>query len=105
MRQRILCTAIHYDDDKKHSYQPINIKKGFVIIGYKHMNIKYIKQTLMNCHNNHLITQQGFLTNKNRFVDRKKALKIWKDNHKYDIDYDKKQFEGKTQLYSYDLYK
>jgi len=43
---------------------------------------------------------QGFLTNKNRFVDRKEALKIAKDMNQIII----KINDRKTLLYSEDLY-
>lgn len=73
-KERILCAAIHYDDDGKIYFeQPVNIKIGFVICGYRHKNCEWV--------DNRKITQdfyhiQGFLTSFNRFVDRKEAFKI-----------------------------
>lgn len=78
----ILCAANWYDDGKEYVHQPKNIKIGFVTCGQRHHNcistfamivgFPYSKeaQQLQNTE------VEGFLTNTNRFVDRKEALKI-----------------------------
>lgn len=99
-REIILCPAIHYDDNIKHKYQPRNIKTGYVIVGYRHINAKYIKQ-LITTKTYGQNTCCGFITNKNRFVGRKQAWKIYKKTNKHDINYT----GDKYQLHSQDLYR
>jgi hypothetical protein len=76
-REHILCAAIHFMDGKAYNHQPENIDFGFVVCGHRHHNCfmtsyildpdrSYIK------HND----EQGFITNKNRFVNREEAAKI-----------------------------
>jgi len=78
----IICAANYYNDGNKHIYSPHNLETGFVITGRRHRNCcrifdmttgfyksgeaNYIKQTEI----------KGFITNKNRFVDRKEAYSI-----------------------------
>lgn len=80
--EKIVCSAVHYDDGQKHDHQPKNIETGYVTFGLRHHN----------CITTHAIIQrakgfgpgegpriekeQGFLTNKDRFVDRKEAALI-----------------------------
>lgn len=68
----IICSAIWYNDGIKRLHQPKNIQEGIVYGGRRHHNCfimlnsafpNYIKK-------NHI---QGFLTNFDRFVDRKEA--------------------------------
>ena len=82
-KEYILCSAIWYKDLKpiiKHpSLELQNIEKGVVICGHRHPNCIAIINALTGKRN---VTsevgeyEQGFLTNKNRFVDRKKAAII-----------------------------
>lgn len=81
-KEYILCAANHYDDGIEHHGMPKNIKTGFVICGRRHHNciamfalmvgFPYDENglKLMNTE------EQGFLTNTDRFVDRKEALEI-----------------------------
>lgn len=81
-KEYILCAANHYDDGIEHHGMPKNIKTGFVICGRRHHNciamfalmvgFPYDERglKLMNTE------EQGFLTNTDRFVDRKEALEI-----------------------------
>ncbi len=81
----ILCSAIWFDDGRVYEGQPVNIKSGFVVLGHRHFNVysnmlvflrflehdeEEIKKFLK------IERKQGFLTSKNRFVDRKEAYKI-----------------------------
>jgi hypothetical protein len=43
---RILCAAIKYDDGEYHPHQPVNIKTGFVVSGYRHCQINISVFTL-----------------------------------------------------------
>lgn len=78
MEEYIICSAIHFDSEKKHVHQPKNIEHGLVICGRRHHNCF---ATFAAFHNSpeellkYKITQ-GFLTNTDRFVDRKEALEI-----------------------------
>ena len=101
----ITCSAIHFDDGKKHANQPFNIKTGIVACGLRHHNCFYI---LYMMHQRRFLFWtwydlsykkkciQGFLTSKNRFVDRKEATSI---------AYNAKQVAThETKLYSEDLW-
>jgi hypothetical protein len=72
--EKIICAAIHFDDGREYPQQPFNIKKGLVIAGLRHCNCfgtmsatRFSKATP---------NIQGFITNKNRFVNRKEAFVI-----------------------------
>ena len=75
-QEYILCSAIWYQDGEIYVHQPKNIEMGFVICGRRHHNIvntigqKFYFRTAENSH------VQGFLTNLDRFVDRKEAAQI-----------------------------
>lgn len=98
----IICAAIHFNDNKEHPHQPRNIKEGFVICGRRHHNCYTIAALLngdsiigyMNEVNGKAV--QGFLTSKDKFVDRKEAGKI---------AFSQKQINKETNcLFSEDLY-
>ncbi len=73
-KETIICSAIYIDDKKEHVHQPINIKTGFVVCGHRHHNCFSILSLIkLDCKS---INVQGFLTSKNRFVDRKEAMLI-----------------------------
>lgn len=78
----ILCAANYYNDGKEHVFSPTNIKEGFVICGHRHHNcISTFAQMVgfpyspksQKLHNTEI---QGFLTNKNKFVDREEGCRI-----------------------------
>lgn len=77
-KEWILCAAIYYPDDKAESivHRPRNTPKGLVVCGHRHctcINMYFdmtLKRTAIVAH------VEGFLTSKNRFVDRKEAAKI-----------------------------
>lgn len=70
----IICAAIHYDDKKKRKYLPLNIKTGMVFCGRRHGNCFYNLFEFKEPEPKTLT--EGFLTNTNRFVNRKEAGKI-----------------------------
>lgn len=84
----IICSAIHFDDGKEYAHQPNNIKTGFVVCGRRHHNCYNVLASLGKAlgleERIRVIIQvvdrdsQGFLTNKNKFVDRKEGMKIAK---------------------------
>ena len=80
-REYIVCAANWYygDPDARiyYNHQPSNIKYGYVICGFRHNNCiqtKYLLSGLKIHDGRNLIS--GFLTSKNRFVDRKEAYEI-----------------------------
>jgi len=96
----LVCSAIHFDNGRKYDQQPNNINTGMVICGLRHHNCFYTLISLFGiafndvCFNNESNFQflstvekikelfgehkkiQGFLSNKNKFYDRKDALVI-----------------------------
>ncbi len=85
MKEYILCAANWYTNlelnktyefPKGHLY-PINIKQGIVFCGHRHVQCLYqmIAMTGLRQHEAGG-EEQGFLTNKNRFVSREEAAAI-----------------------------
>lgn len=75
-KEYIVCAAIHYNDNIiGYTHQPVNIERGFVITGLRHCNCIQI-QKMLRMQNSHSKNTQGFLTSRNRFVDREEAYKI-----------------------------
>lgn len=75
MRERILCSAIHCMRYDVFVHQPVNINSGYVIAGLRHHNCFEILSRLDGEFDKTKIVQ-GFLTSKNRFVDRKEGFTI-----------------------------
>jgi len=78
-KEYILCAAIHYDDHEQTwegDGNPVNIKTGFVLCGYRHDNIMKLAATQLGIPTQRPIATQGFLTSRNRFVDREEAADI-----------------------------
>ncbi len=78
----IICSAIWFNDDVVHDFSPKNINVGLVLCGRRHHNIfaqlKALgvdRKRFINADENKKIIQ-GFLTNTDRFVDRKEADEI-----------------------------
>lgn len=75
----LLCSAIWFDDDiDTYVHQPRNIKTGFVVCGRRHHNCFTTVAMLMGIRKERLTKEevQGFLTNKDRFVNREEAAQI-----------------------------
>lgn len=99
MTERILCSAIWYKDVQPRAvHRPINTPGGVVVSGFRHghciSQIVPLTGERMFKLGDHI---QGFLTNKNRFVDRVEGGEIWKSNGG-ELKY------SKTELYSEDIY-
>lgn len=81
-KEYILIAANYYQDGNNHQHQPDNINTGFVVCGRRHHNcitmfamiMRFPYDAISNAIRNTEI--QGFLTNTNRFVDRKEAYTI-----------------------------
>jgi hypothetical protein len=76
----IMCAANHHNDGVDYQFKPYNIDKGFVISGWRHPNCGEI-YSAMNPDNPYWgDCVEGFLTTKNRFLNRKEALKLVQSN-------------------------
>lgn len=71
----IICAAIHFKDDLKYNHQPRNIESGFVICGRRHHNC-FMSKKILEFSEVKGTAIQGFLTSKDRFIDRKEGGEI-----------------------------
>jgi hypothetical protein len=82
MKERIICAANYYIDNSTHVHNPKNIKVGFITCGRRHCNCIQTFAQIVGFPYSETSLEimkteiQGFLTTKNRFVDRKEAYKI-----------------------------
>ncbi len=92
-QEYIACSAIYYPNGKDYRLQPTNIESGFVSMGHRHPHCRITlvemfypnwieerdsgmpidEQPRVHVLRNEI---QGFLTSKNRFVDRKEGRAI-----------------------------
>ena len=71
-KEYIICAAIHLNMPDDFPHQPINIENGLVVCGRRHHNcFAILFFTNITCEKKNIT--QGFLTSKDRFVDRKEA--------------------------------
>jgi len=104
--ERILCAAIWYKDFSLENndipsdlMRPYNCDCGVVFSGHRHPHCMYQAVAITGKRQFELGEEvQGFLTNLNRFVDRKEGAKIAIDNKQIDV------LNHGKQLYSEDLY-
>lgn len=104
MKEYIICSAIHYDDGNKYEHQPKGMESGFVVCGRRHHNcIATLSITMADKYDKVMAMRdaQGFMTNTDRFVDRREGYFIAKDagqllHNMHD--------ESNLQLVSEDLY-
>lgn len=105
--ETIICSSIWYKDLElkkpqvlePHNYRPNNCDKGVVLSGWRHVNCLYQMVAIYGIRNHEAGESiQGFLTNKNRFVDRVEGAKIALACGQV------KKLEYGTILYSEDLY-
>lgn len=102
--ERIYCAAIWYKDMPTAKYRPVNIETGLVVEGHRHADII---RTMMNLLGKRTCqfgedcsgeSEQGFVTNKNRFVNRSEAMDIARAANQVISD------TTFPELYSEDLY-
>jgi hypothetical protein len=85
----ILCSAIWVDDENKYTHQPKNIYSGYVICGRRHHNCFTTMQIFKELNKfdwDKKDVIQGFLTNEDRFVDRKEGAEIAFKSKQIDIE-------------------
>lgn len=78
-KEYILCAAIWYKEQPQlpSVYNPINIPTGVVLCGHRHGNIVGQCVGLLNLPQAKMGSYiQGFLTSKNRFLNREEAAKL-----------------------------
>lgn len=81
--ETIVCAAIWYPINHKFDFQPENIEKGLVICGLRHANCVFTKAALHDLIKERIRVVkpiEGFLTSKNRFVNRFDAMRIARMN-------------------------
>ena len=82
IKEYILSAANYYDDEVEHEHQPKNIKIGFVVCGRRHHNCIGTFAQIAGFPYNEFWSKvdnteiQGFITNTDRFVNRKEAYTI-----------------------------
>jgi len=90
----ILSAAIWINDGKIHKQQPVNIDIGYVVCGRRHHNCyqticdvlgiddvnKAIGNIIRGTSEEDMKKHQGFITSKNRYVDRTEGWKIALEN-------------------------
>ena len=93
IKETILCSAINHN--------------GLIICGYRHSDCyNTIKQLVPGISDDELPDRnsQGFLTSKNRFVDRKEAWKIARENDQIKYGLTVSDFGDDSILISENLY-
>ena len=106
MKETIICSAIWYKDlpmvkpEVLNGFRPYNVDRGIVFCGWRHPNCMYQMVAITGLSDYEAgHGEQGFLTNKNRFVDRKEGAKIALESGQIEkLNY------SKDTLYSEDLY-
>jgi hypothetical protein len=85
LKESVLCSAIWYKELplvneevlKIRGFSPYNVDRGIVFGGWRHMNCLYQMVAITGLSDYEAGESiQGFITNKNRFVDRKEAGQI-----------------------------
>lgn len=94
-KEYIICAAIHFAPFHEFEHQPKNISKGFVVAGRRHHNC-FITVSILSNGIRFREIEQGFITSKDRFVNRKEAGVIAFEAGQTN--------ELKTTLFSEDIY-
>jgi hypothetical protein len=103
----ILCAAIWYKDLTTQTFLPKNIDRGLVVCGHRHGHCIDIMSKLGQLRSVQFgpdsvgESEQGFLTNTNRFVDRLEALEIAKKSNQLKAD---EYIHERIGLFSENLY-
>jgi len=74
--EKIMCAAIHYDDGNKYKHQPKNIEIGIVVCGRRHHNCIATASQLAKIRAVGEHVTQGFLTTKDRFLNREESYNL-----------------------------
>ena len=96
----IICSAVYVDDGKEHVHQPTNITTGYVVCGFRH---HHCQNFITEMNGVEIFSICGFMTSKNRFVDRREAYKISRNFYKR-LDENAKNVPISLALYSEDIF-
>ena len=110
-KEYILCAAVWYKDLplkkpeilEHRGFRPYNVDRGVVVSGWRHMNCIYQMVAITGLRSIPAEVGeeiQGFLTNKNRFVDREEGYNIAEEAGQLND----RSRGGSRTLYSEDLY-
>lgn len=77
----ILCAAVYFPDNLKHTDQPVNIESGFVVAGRRHGNCYYTLELMKIDIDQCKKSNEGFLTSDNRFLNRQEAVLLAKERN------------------------
>lgn len=104
--EKILCAAIWFDDGRQYNLQPKNIKSGVVLCGWRHGCIfPQIGGTVGERQKLGIYEkEQGFLTSKNRFVDRQEAAEIAIKTNQFKDKKEAEEVRKTHYLYSENIY-
>jgi len=75
-REYILCAAVWLQNKKQYELQPKNIESGIVVCGRRHHNCFITLLQFLPKRTKYDKIIQGFITNKDRFVNRDEAEDI-----------------------------
>ena len=113
-KEFILCAAIWINDRQEYDGQPDNIEQGYVICGRRHHNCYETLDVFTEGYNEYLKglnlsdedykKQQGFVTSLDRYVDRKEAWVIAKENNQIVIGLEASDQGDDSILISENLY-
>jgi len=95
--EKILCSAVYFDDGVTYRYEQNYLETGFVICGRRHSDCFRTLYNLGKSHTDYKLTE-GFVTDVNRFVDRVEARKVAIKSRQV------KDVNVAYELYSKDLY-
>ena len=100
MDEKIICAAVWYKDLPTPVHGPVNIDRGIVFSGHRHVHCMHQMVTIFGKRNYEAGEYiEGFLTNKNRFVDRVEGGVIAIESGQVNkLNY------SSTKLFSEDLY-
>jgi hypothetical protein len=116
-KEFIICAAIWVNDGIVHEQQPENIEIGFVICGRRHHNCyqtiedistlsvnNAIGELIKNMSGDEIRKHQGFITSLDRYVDRREAWKIAKENNQIQFGLTASENGEESILISENLY-
>lgn len=76
----VMCAANWIDDGIEYTFKPYNIDTGRVYSGHRHPQIFELTKDIYPFSEYGKSTVQGFLTTKNRFLNREEALELVQKN-------------------------
>lgn len=103
--EKILCAAIYFNNGVEYKEQPKNILVGIVVCGYRHNNCfntlftMFNRQAVENIAHDKEKLVCGFLTSKDRFVNRADGYAIAKEQDQLLFDHDDTAILTSEDLY------